>query len=293
MDSVDVERIRNRRFRVVLDANHGSGSVLGRRLLEELACQTVVLGDVPDGKFKHPPEPTAENLRSVSPAIIELKADVGFCQDPDADRLAIIDEQGRFIGEEYTLVLAARRWMDLHGPAPIVVNLSTSRMIDDLVRRYPGACVHRTPVGEVNVAVAMKRTEAPIGGEGNGGVILPQVCWTRDSLAAMALVHGLVADAGRPLSALVSELPQYVMIKHRLERAGDGDDLASAMEKVSRRFADEDVNTADGVRVDVADGWVHLRPSNTEPIIRLIAEAGTRERAWELIDEVAVAAGLK
>ncbi len=279
-------------LRVAFDPNHGAGCVAGRELLGQLGCDVITINGEPDGRFAHELEPLAENLESLARATAAEAADLGFGLDPDADRLAIIDEQGRFIGEEYTLVLAARRWMDLHGPAPIVVNLSTSRMVDDLVRGYPGASVHRTPVGEVNVAVEMKRTGAPIGGEGNGGVILPRVCWIRDSLAAMALVHGLVAEAGRPLSALVSELPQYVMIKHRFELTGNRDTVATAVEKVSRRFADEDVNTADGVRVDVDDGWVHLRPSNTEPIIRLIAEAATRERAWELIDEVAVAAGL-
>ena len=201
----------------------------------------------------------------------------------------------RYVGEECTLVLAARCLLDRHGGAPIVVNLSTSRMIDDLAERYDGAVVIRTPVGEANVAAGMQRCNALVGGEGNGGVIFPPVCRTRDSLTAMALVLDLVAAEGRPLSSIVDDLPAYVMIKHRfdLDAGANGEAAASAAKRVAERFANEDLDTTDGIRVDVADGWVHLRPSNTEPIMRLIAEARTQSRAWELLDEVAVAAGLK
>ena len=246
----------------------------------------------PDGRFAHGLEPVAESLQTLGRVTVTEGASLGFALDPDADRLAIIDEQGRFIGEECTLVLAARRWLDLHGGGPIVVNLSTSRMIDDLARGYPEASVHRSPVGEVNVALEMARTGAAIGGEGNGGVIVPRICWIRDSLSAMALVLGLVGDTGRPLSHLVGELGRYVMVKHKIELGADRGRVAAAVEAVCRTFAGRRLNTADGVRMDVDDGWVHLRPSNTEPIIRVIAEAPTRQRCWELIEEVAAAAGL-
>jgi len=177
------------------------------------------------------------------------------------------------------------------------VNLSTSRMIDDLAAQYEGVQVVRTAVGEANVVAAMRHAggRALLGGEGNGGVILPGVCWVRDSLSAMALVLGLLADAGRPLSEVVDSLPRYSMIKHKfdLAKVGGREAVAAMIENVRQRFKDENLNDADGLRVDVADGWVHLRPSNTEPILRLIAEAKTDSRAWELMDEVAAAAGVK
>lgn len=297
---VDVDRIRARRFTVVLDSVNGAGCVAGRMLLERLGCEVIHLNGEPTGRFAHTPEPIEANLTdlcavvasrhgSASPAV------VGFAQDPDADRLAVIDETGRYIGEEYTLVLAAKRALDRHGPGALAANLSTSRMIDDLAARYPGATVLRSAVGEANVVAAMKSAGALLGGEGNGGVIVPSVCWIRDSLSAMAMVLDLLAAESIPLSALVASLPRYEMIKHKFELAevGGVEAIKPALARVERAFADCRVNSSDGVRIDFADGWVHLRPSNTEPIVRLIAEAGTRERVWELIDEVAVAAGLR
>jgi len=182
--------------------------------------------------------------------------------------------------------------LQTHGAGPIAVNLSTSRMIDDLAARHPGTVVHRTPVGEAHVVLEMKRCGALIGGEGNGGVILPSVCWIRDSLGAMALVLALLADARRPLSDLVRDMPRYVLIKHRIDLDAHHDAAALAR-RVTEHFAGANTSTLDGVRVDLDDGWVHLRASNTEPILRVIAEAATRRRARELIDEVLAAAGRK
>ena len=178
----------------------------------------------------------------------------------------------------------------------LAANLSTSRMIDDVAAKY-GATVLRTAVGEANVVAAMKPygEQALVGGEGNGGVIFPPVCWVRDSLSAMALTLSLLAAENKPLSAIVNGLPGYYMIKHKFDLAklGGAAAVKSALEKVPKRFPDSRISTIDGVRLDFADGWVHLRPSNTEPIVRLIAEAKTDTRAWELIDEVAMAAGLR
>jgi len=297
---VDVEGIRARRFTVVLDSVNGAGCVAGRTLLERLGCEVIHLNGEPTGRFAHTPEPIEANLGDLCAVVASRvnttsPAVVGFAQDPDADRLAVIDETGRYVGEEYTLVLAAKRVLDRHGPGALAANLSTSRMIDDLAARYPGARVLRSAVGEANVVAAMKPAKALLGGEGNGGVIVPSVCWIRDSLSAMALVLDLLAAESTPLSAIIASLPRYEMIKHKFELADVGgiEAIKPALARVEAAFADARVNSSDGVRVDFADGWVHLRPSNTEPIVRLIAEAGTRERVWELIDEVAVAAGLR
>jgi phosphomannomutase len=291
---VDSEAIRSAGLRVVLDSVNGAGATAGRTLLNALGCKWTLLNGEPHGHFARGPEPVPENLGQLARRTADEQADVGFAQDPDADRLAIVDEAGRCIGEECTLVLAARRWLDLHGGGPVVVNLSTSRMIDDVAGACPGATVHRTPVGEAHVVQGMQRAGATLGGEGNGGVILRPVCLIRDSLSAMALVLDLAAATGRPLSAIVAQLPAYVMVKRRYEiEPGDGSAVARALERVTNRFAGADLNTDDGLRLDLDDGWAHLRPSNTEPIVRLIAEARSAQRVQELIDEVAGAAGLR
>lgn len=295
---VDVQAIRKKRFRVVLDSVNGAGCVAGRMLLDELGCDLVHLNGEPTGFFAHTPEPVEKNLEALARTTNAEGAAAGFAQDPDADRLAIIDENGRFIGEEYTLVLAAMRVLEREAgagrkDATLAANLSTSRMIDDVAARF-GAKVLRTAVGEANVVAAMKPAASILGGEGNGGVIFPPVCWVRDSLISMALVLDLLAASGKSLSTIVDALPRYAMIKHTFDLAQVGGAAAvkPAIERVVKRFAGERMSTVDGVRIDLADVWVHLRPSNTEPIVRLIAEAATRERAWELIDEVAVAGGL-
>jgi phosphomannomutase len=291
---VDVKAIRSAGLRSVLDSVNGAGAAPGRTLLDSLGCAVVHLNAEHEGRFARGPEPTPENISELARRTADERAHVGFAQDPDADRLALVDEQGRCIGEEYTLVLAARRWLDLHGGGPIVTNLSTSRMIDDVAAACPGATVHRTPVGEAHVVQGMQETGATIGGEGNGGIIVRPVCLIRDSLSAMALVLDLVAAARRPLSEIVAQLPTYVMAKHRFAiKPGDGNAVAEAIERVKRSFAAADHNTDDGLRMDLDDGWVHLRPSNTEPIVRLIAEARTAQRTQALIDEVAAAAGLE
>lgn len=292
--NIDAEAIRAGRLTVVLDSVNGAGCRAGRMLLERLGCKVLHLNGEPHGRFAHTPEPTEENLRDLAAETGRSDAACGFAQDPDADRLAIVDERGRYIGEEYTLVLASLRVQELEGPGAMAANLSTSRMIDDLAATFEGASVYRTAVGEANVVDVMKPTGAIVGGEGNGGVIWPRICWVRDSFTAMALVLSLLASRKRSLSEIVDELPRYAMIKRKLDLSAIGgqDAVAPALERAKAAFAGERVNDADGVRIDVADGWVHLRPSNTEPIIRLIAEAKSEERAASLIDEVAKAAGL-
>jgi phosphomannomutase len=281
---VDRNRIAGVRLRVVLDSVNGAGGTEGRILLERLGCEVVHINAEPSGRFAHTPEPLAENVTGLCDVVQREKAACGFAQDPDADRLAIVDERGVFIGEEYTLALAARQAF-ITQPGPAAANLSTSRMIDDVAAEAGGPCkVHRSAVGEANVVAAMKANGCTIGGEGNGGVIDPRVVPVRDSLVAMGLVLELVATTGKSISQLVDEIPRYVMIKQKFECSKER--IARVLDAVRERHAGDRVNDRDGVRVDFDDGWVHVRGSNTEPIIRIIAEAPATDRAEALIADV-------
>jgi phosphomannomutase len=285
---VDVAKIRAQRFRVLLDANHGSGSVLGRPLLTHLGCDTIVLGGDPDGDFAHPPEPTVSNLADVLSEIPNIGADVGFCQDPDADRLAIVDERGRYPGEEYTLALCVDHVLR-RLPGPIVTNCSTSRMTEDLARRFGVAFFH-SAVGEANVVDEMLSRNAVLGGEGNGGVIDPRVGLVRDSFVGMALVLDAMAARGKPISRLIDELPRYSIWKTKIDLPRDA--LSAALESLEHHYHEWTSNRLDGLRLDrqAADGsgsWLLIRPSNTEPIVRIIAEAPTELEARRLCDEAA------
>ena len=287
--ALDPEPIRAAGFTVVLDSVNGAGCVAGRMLLEELGCTVVHMNGEPTGHFAHTPEPIEANLSDLMRETPARGADVGFAQDPDADRLVVVDENGRFIGEEYTLVLAVERTLEVHGGGTMAVNLSTSRMIDDVAAGVPGASVLRTAVGEANVVSALKPAGGLIGGEGNGGVIFPPVCWVRDSLSSMALVLSLMAARREPLHAIVDRLPRYEMIKQTYDLSDIGgravvDDILAAVRQAN---ADQRVNDADGLRVDRDAFWVHVRPSNTEPILRLIAEGRTRADAEAGIQSVA------
>ena len=298
--NVDVAAIRAKNFTVVLDSVNGSGCVPGRMLLEELGCKVVHIYGEQTGVFGHVPEPLAENLQDLAAAVRDSKghhfasAACGFAQDPDADRLAIVDERGSFIGEEYTLVLAALRMLQRHGSGALATNLSTSRMIDDVAALFPGSHVVRTAVGEANVVAGLRPVNGILGGEGNGGVILPTVCWVRDSLSAMALVLELLAHQGRPLSAVVADLPRWAMVKKKFELSAIGGmaAVAPALAKARTALPGARVSDTDGVRLDIDAGWVHLRASNTEPIIRLIAEGRTAAEADALIATCAAAVGL-
>ncbi|MAB27744.1 MAG: phosphoglucosamine mutase [Planctomycetaceae bacterium] len=292
---LDVEMIRSNPTTVVLDSINSSGSVGGKMLLDDLGCGLIHLNGEQTGDFAHTPEPTRENLRDLARLVAESpEALCGFAQDPDADRLAVVDERGEYIGEEFTLVLAVLRHLQKNGPCDLVANLSTSRMIDDLATRFPGTRVHRSAVGEANVVAKMRDTEAPLGGEGNGGVILRSIGWIRDSFVAMGLVLELLAAEKRALSSIIEELPRYAMIKEKLDLSAIGGRsvIEPALEKLKTAFTDERVNDIDGVRIDFEEGWVHVRASNTEPIMRVIAEAETEDQARSLIHRASTAAGL-
>ncbi|MGD0382623.1 MAG: phosphoglucosamine mutase [Thermoguttaceae bacterium] len=284
---VDVERIRRRRFRVVLDSNHGAGGPLGRRLLDELGCNLTILGDEPNGRFAHPPEPIAENLAGVLKAVPEAGADIGFCQDPDADRLGIIDETGRYIGEEYTMALCADHVL-VHHKGPIVTNCSSSRMSEDLADKY-GVPFYRSAVGEANVVDAMLSHNAIFGGEGNGGPIDPRVVLVRDSFAGMALILDALAEREMKIGQLAGELPHYEIVKTKI--ALPPEKIPAALDALEKHFSDAKADRLDGLRLDWPGRWLLVRGSNTEPIIRAVAEAPTAAEAAKLCKTAAEVLG--
>jgi phosphomannomutase len=281
---------RRAKLPVVIDSVNSSGSYLSAILMNALGCRLTHVNADGTGLFPHPPEPIEANLGSLGRAVKKAKAAVGFAQDPDADRLAIVDERGRFIGEEYTLVLAARALIELRvlrAGMRIAVNLSTSRMIDDLAATH-GLVVVRTAVGEANVVEAMKQQRGALGGEGNGGVIWPAVTYIRDSLGAMALVLALLLKTRRTVSQLVAEMPAYAIVKRKVDLSAR-EHAQPAIKAIAAAYrGSQRVDLQDGVRVDFESrsAWVHVRPSNTEPIMRLIAEAPTRPQAEALLDEI-------
>jgi phosphomannomutase len=276
---VDVPRIRARSFRVALDACRGAGAVVMPYLLDRLGCDVTAIHMEPDGRFPRPPEPVAENLGELGMLTREAGAEVGFAVDPDVDRLALVDEAGRAIGEDYTLALAARLVLK-HRAGPVVTNLSTSRVLDDVVEAAGGRVV-RAPVGEVNVALRMRREGAVVGGEGNGGVILPELHLGRDAPLGAALVLQLMAEEGRPLSAVVADHPRYAIVKDKLDRPNAPLDAVYAA--LVAAFPDAERDTQDGLRLAWPDRWVHVRPSGTEPIVRVIAEGPTEADARALV----------
>jgi len=283
--TVNVERIRGNRFRVFLDSNHSASGLLGRHVLEALDCNLTHLGAEPDGCFTHLPEPTEENLRDVCGQVSAAGASVGFCPDPDGDRLAVVDETGRYVGEEYTLALCIDHVLRRHAGA-VVANVATSRMAEDISRRY-GVPFFHSRVGEANVVEVMLAHDALLGGEGNGGVIDPRVGYVRDSFVAMALILDAMAAREMKLSQLVDSLPRYHIQKHKLSL--DRDKLPQAVETLKELFADAQCDESAGIRFNWDDKWLLLHPSNTEPIVRIIAETKSRRETESLCDRAAEA----
>lgn len=294
LECVDVDAIRAAKLVAAVDSVNASGSRGAGLLLDALGVAMHQIHGDPSGVFPHTPEPLAENLVGLAEATRSHGASVGFAQDPDADRLAIVDERGVFIGEEYTLALASLRAFERFGAGVSAANLSTSRLIDAVAAKFPGASVIRTAVGEANVVAALKAHAGVVGGEGNGGIILPRVGWVRDSLAGMALVLDLLAARREPLSAIVATLPRLSMVKrkHDLASIGGLGAVPEMIERLRREFSGAAVNDADGIRFDLPEGWVHFRASNTEPIVRLIAEGVDDAAASALADRAARGAGL-
>ncbi len=279
--TVDCELIRSKQFHVLLDSNHGAGSLLGKRLLEALGCHVTVLGDSPDGQFAHGAEPLAANLEDICAQAKAVRADVTFCQDPDADRLAIIDERGEYIGEELTLALCLLDVLpELSGP--IVSNCATSSLCKHVADKFKVA-LHQSAVGEANVVDEMLQCKAVFGGEGNGGPIDPRVGYVRDSFVGMALVLELLAKEEVPLSQIVSSLPPLAMIKDKITLPASK--LPVLLDKLSTQMSADRCSRLDGLRLDWHDRWLLVRGSNTEPIVRFIAEAPTLAAAQQLCDE--------
>ncbi|MBR1883070.1 MAG: phosphoglucosamine mutase [Muribaculaceae bacterium] len=281
---VDVEAIRRADFTVAVDAVNSVGGVAIPKLLEALGVKQIEkLYCDPTGNFGHTPEPIPENLTGISRFMKQGKADVGFVVDPDVDRLAIVMENGEFFVEEYTLVAVADYVLN-HTPGATVSNLSSSRALRDVTEAH-GCSYTAAAVGEVNVTTEMRRTGAVIGGEGNGGVIYPELHYGRDALVGVALFLSLLARSGKKVSELKATYPQYSIAKTKLE-LNPSMDVDAILKAVEKHYANERLTTIDGVKIDFDDSWVHLRKSNTEPIIRIYSEAHTMQRAEELGEEV-------
>jgi phosphomannomutase len=276
---IQVDRIRQRAFRVALDCARGAGGAIIPALLERLGCTVTGIHLETDGKFPRPPEPVAANLGDLERLVLHSGADVGLATDPDVDRLALVSNEGKAIGEDWTLALAARLALR-YRPGPVVANLSTSRIVDD-VAAEAGTRVIRAPVGEVNVALRMKAEGAAIGGEGNGGVILSELHLGRDAPAGVALLLQMLVEDGESLSRVVARYPEYRIVKEKLDRPNAP--LDTVYSSLRAGFSDAVVDTQDGLRLSWKDRWVHVRPSGTEPIVRVIAEAPTDEEARELV----------
>jgi phosphomannomutase len=272
----------SKRLRVVLDACNGAGSLVGPRLLEALGAEVISINVTPDGSFPRPAEPLAENLGDLCAAVKEHRADIGFAQDMDADRLAIVSEQGVAIGEDYTLVLATLYVLGRER-GPVVANLSTTSALEDVARKFD-CPIFLTKIGEVNVTEEMQKRNAVIGGEGNGGVIYPRINFARDSLVGMALVLHLLAQQSLSVSELLNDFPHYAMVKEKL--VCPSDKLAAVSKMLRQTYASYAMDARDGTKVTLPNGWFLVRGSNTEPVIRVVGEAKTESEAREIVARV-------
>ena len=279
---INTEKIRNRRFKVAVDMINASACVLDPYLFEKLNIELIPLNNIPNGLFAHKPEPLKENLGEIAELVKREGCDIGFAHDPDADRLVIIDETGSIVGEEYTLALGTEAILSKNHNNKVVINMSTSQMNKDIAEKYGGVCI-RTKVGEANVVNGIIENNAIIGGEGGGGIIYPTINMARDSFTSLAIILELLAERNQKISECISSLPKYEVRKDKMPIEGD---LKEMYLKMKANFKNTEVNELDGLRLDFSDSsWIHLRPSNTEPIIRMIGEAKTKERIDSLFEE--------
>jgi len=280
---VEADAIRRKGFKVAVDCCNGAGALVIPELLRRLGCEVIPLNCQPTGLFPHDPEPVVTNLWELCEVVASSGADVGFAFDADVDRLSIVAEGGEPLGEEMTLALAVDHYLSTRRKGVVVANVSTSKAVEDVARRH-GCEVFRAPVGEVNVCKAMKECGAVIGGEGNGGVIVPEVHLGRDALVGAALILEYMALSDEPISSLALRIPRYFMVKEKVPLP-EGVGREALIEGIKRLFKGKRVDLTDGVKVLYEDGWLHIRPSGTEPVVRVIAEAESEERAKELAGE--------
>lgn len=285
LPQIDVQRLKRRKLRVALDCVRGAGGVIMPRLLEDLGCEVVAIHTKPDGFFPRDPEPTADHLAELGALVREEGAHIGLAVDPDVDRLAIVDEKGRPVGEDLTLALAAAVVLR-ETPGTVVTNLSTSQVVEDVARAYESPLI-RTPVGEINVARRMQAEEAVVGGEGNGGVILPDMHFTRDAPVAAALILQYLLDSETTFSRAAADWPTYEIVKSKVDF--DRAKLDAAYSALEGELSGAELDTTDGLRMAWSDdgAWLHVRPSGTEPIVRLIAEGRDAEQAEGLVEKAA------
>lgn len=290
---VDAEAVAKRKFKVVVDGVNSSGGIIIPNLLEQMGVEVVKLYCEPNGHFPHNPEPLKEHLGDICKSVVEEKADFGIVVDPDVDRLAFISNDGEMFGEEYTLVACADYVLS-KTPGNTVSNMSSSRALRDITNKHNGS-YQASAVGEVNVVELMKQTNAIIGGEGNGGIIYPELHYGRDSLVGVALFLTYLANQDKTVAELRASYPQYYMSKNKIELTPQID-VDAILVSMTEKYKNEDITTIDGVKIDFENEWVHLRKSNTEPIIRIYTEAPTQAQAdslaLKIIDEIKVVAGI-
>lgn len=280
--NINIEAIKAKKFKVVADMINASACVMDPYLFEQLGVELIAINNIPNGKFGHRPEPLRENLLETEKIAIESKADIGFVHDPDADRLVVINDRGEVVSEEYSIALAIENILSKNKGKSIVLNLSTSQRGADVAKKYGSECF-RTKIGEGFVVEGMIKHNAIIGGEGNGGIIYPTINTCRDSFTGLALILEMMAERNQTISELINEIPKYIIKK---DKWPVGKDLKEMYSKLKLMFPDAKTDEQDGVRFDFEDGaWLHLRPSNTEPIIKLFGEAKTQERIDALFEE--------
>lgn len=278
---LQVQQIQSRHFKVVIDSVNGAGGLISPLLLKALGCTVYEINSEPTGIFAHPAEPLNENLHQLEEAVSFYKADIGFATDPDVDRLSVVSEKGKCIGEELSVALA-ELFIIPKSKGDIVVNLSSSMISDDIAERF-GVNVFRTRIGEINVGKKMQAINSPVGGEGNGGIICPEVHYTRDAIAGMALILGLLAETNMPLSALVDSLPKYYFAKDKLIL--DDFQVNTLLAKILTHYPNYELDTQDGIKLIGNKHFIHIRPSGTEPIIRIYTESESSEKSWALCEE--------
>ena len=283
LDYLDVERIKSKKFKVVVDCINSTGAIALPPLLEAIDCEYVLINEEVNGEFSHNPEPIPINLKELSDKVKSTDSDFGIAVDPDVDRLVLVCEDGSMFSEEYTIV-AVSDFVLRHKPGATVSNLSSTRALSDVTRSH-GQSYHASAVGEVNVVTKMKSVKATIGGEGNGGVILPDLHYGRDALVGIVLIMNLLVDEDKTLSELKDKYPKYAIIKHKFDIEPDTD-ISALLKVVKNKYINERINEEDGLKIDFDNGWVHLRESNTEPIIRVIAESNSEEEAQNIINNM-------